>query len=182
MNFYISDTHFGHANIIRLCNRPFQDVDRMDNTLINNWNNTVSNKDTIYILGDFAFKSKSPIEYLKKLNGKKILILGNHDSDIRKHPENYSKYLDGIHNYLEISDTIGKETYRVVLFHYPIAEWNGFFRNNIHLYGHVHNNKKNDSYFIMKNIKNAYNVGADILDFTPRTLKDIMAFNKEFFK
>ena len=60
MNFYISDTHFGHANIIRLCNRPFQDVERMDNTLINNWNNTVSNKDTVYILGDFASKVGLP--------------------------------------------------------------------------------------------------------------------------
>jgi calcineurin-like phosphoesterase family protein len=71
MNYYIADTHFGHANIIHLCNRPFQNVDEMDDALIKNWNSRVTKKDTVYILGDFAFKSKSPLEYFNQLNGRK---------------------------------------------------------------------------------------------------------------
>lgn len=50
MNFYIGDPHFGHEAIIRLCNRPFADVDEMDETLINNWNSRVTNGDTVFIL------------------------------------------------------------------------------------------------------------------------------------
>ena len=79
--FVISDTHFGHENIIKYCNRPFTSVEEMDNRMIKNWNETVSNKDTIIHLGDFGLGNK---EYIKsiigKLNGKKILIMGNHDN------------------------------------------------------------------------------------------------------
>ena len=171
MNYYIADTHFGHANIIHLCNRPFQNVDEMDDVLIKNWNSRVTKKDTVYILGDFAFKSKSPLEYFNQLNGKKVVILGNHDTDMRKHPEKYSNI--EIYNYLEISDQIKDQTYRLILFHYPLAEWNGFFRNSIHLYGHIHNSV-NETKTIMDKIPNAYNVGADVLGFTPRTLKEII--------
>lgn len=70
-NFYISDTHFGHSNIIRHCNRPFVNADEMDEVLIKNWNSVVTNRDTVYILGDFAFSKgiKQPSEYLRELNG-----------------------------------------------------------------------------------------------------------------
>lgn len=182
-NFYISDTHFGHFNIIKHCNRPFSTAEEMDNTIIQNWNKVVSDNDTVYILGDLAFSkgAKEPAEYLRQLNGKKIMIVGNHDYDISK---NRSKYLknnlfSGIYDYLEISDSLGKEMKKVILSHYPMAEWNGFFRGSIHLYGHVHNNKQNMSYEIMKKINNAYNVGADILDFTPRTLSEVIQYNKK---
>ena len=55
MNYFISDLHFGHLNIIRLDNRPFTTLEEMDNKLIENWNNTVTRDDTIYILGDFSW-------------------------------------------------------------------------------------------------------------------------------
>ena len=58
------------------------------------------------------------------------------------------------------------------MFHYPIAEWNGFYRNSVLLFGHIHNNE-NETCKIMRNIKNCYNVGTDVLGYTPRTLKDI---------
>ena len=57
MNYYIADTHFGHENIMRHCNRPFTSVDEQDEILIKNWNNTVGKNDTVYIIGDFCFKS-----------------------------------------------------------------------------------------------------------------------------
>ena len=60
--FVISDTHFGHENIIQYCNRPFKNVEEMDSALIKNWNETVSNKDVVIRLGDFAFCSKERAE------------------------------------------------------------------------------------------------------------------------
>lgn len=78
--FFIADTHFGHKNIINYENRPFQTVEEMDATLIQNWNRTVCKKDKIFILGDFAWGDKEQIiRYAKQLNGIKTLILGNHD-------------------------------------------------------------------------------------------------------
>lgn len=76
--FFIADTHFGDDNIRRYENRPFQDVEEMNATLINNWNSVVSNGDCVYVLGDFAVDGCEK-EFLSKLNGKKYLIKGNHD-------------------------------------------------------------------------------------------------------
>jgi calcineurin-like phosphoesterase family protein len=78
--FFIADTHFGHENIIEYENRPFRSITEMDDTLIKNWNKTVGKKDTIFILGDFAFATKERIkELVHLLHGSKIIILGNHD-------------------------------------------------------------------------------------------------------
>ena len=80
MNFYIGDPHLGHEAIIRLCDRPFASVDEMDEAIISNWNKRVTNSDTVFILGDMMFRmKKDPSEYLSRLRGHKILILGNHE-------------------------------------------------------------------------------------------------------
>ena len=79
--FVISDTHFNHANVIKYCNRPFEDVEQMNETLIKNWNETVSNNDVVIHLGDVGFGKKEEIAaIIKRLNGRKILIKGNHDN------------------------------------------------------------------------------------------------------
>lgn len=175
MNYYISDTHFGHYNIIRLCSRPFSSVEEMDETIINNWNNVVKDTDTVYIGGDFCYKSgKDPVEYLKRLNGHKHLLAGNHDKLVLKSPA-ARKYFESIKDIMNIMD----EDKRIVLCHYPMVEWDGFFRDTIHLYGHIHNNTSNNTYNIVKNIPNCYNIGADVLGFTPRTLKEIIEINKK---
>jgi len=75
-NFIISDTHFNHSKIIAATGRPFMSVVDMNYALIENWNKTIKNTDTVYILGDFAFANKSMItELVSRLNGKKTLIL-----------------------------------------------------------------------------------------------------------
>ena len=80
MNYYISDLHFGHGNIIKFDQRPFATVEEMTHVLIRNWNSTVTNQDTVYILGDFCWgKETDWIRILDKLNGNKVLIRGNHD-------------------------------------------------------------------------------------------------------
>lgn len=78
--FYTSDLHIGHANIIRLSNRPFRDVDHMNWSIVNNWNSIVDADDTVWILGDLALGSiVDSMAIVEKLNGKKNLIPGNHD-------------------------------------------------------------------------------------------------------
>ena len=161
MNYYIADTHFGHANIIKHCNRPFKDVEEMNDVMRRNWNKVVTDNDTVYILGDFAFRGSNYKEYEKELNGKKIFLEGNHDSFDRRMPD-----------LLTVKDTGDK----IVLCHYPIVEWNGFFRGVLHFYGHIHNSK-NQAHELMSQVKNAYNVGADLLGFTPRTKGQIVNEN-----
>lgn len=173
MNYYIADTHFGHANILNLCNRPFNSIEEMDETLIKNWNDTVSNQDDIYILGDFSFKSKNPAEYLKKLNGKKHLIIGNHDNKLIKNKECY-KYFEEMEDIKVVNDN----GLQIFCCHYPLVEWLGYYRNVIHFYGHVHNSFNNTTTCYAANMKNAYNVGADILNFTPKTAKEIIEMPK----
>lgn len=172
MKFYISDMHLGHANIIRHSNRPFNNVDEMDKTIISNWRERVSKDDDIYCVGDMMFKVQNPKTYLEQLTGRIHLIKGNHDHFIKD--RSLWKYFESIDDYLKINDN-GRT---VILFHYPLAEWDGFYRDSIHLFGHIHNND-NDAAKIMRSIKNCYNVGADLLGFTPRTLDEIIKINKK---
>lgn len=131
MYWFTADTHFGHSNIIKFCNRPFQNVEEMDEALIENWNKNIKEDDTVYHLGDFKFKKSE--NFLRRLNGYKILIEGNHDKN--------SSLKDGwseIYQYKKI--VIDYKD--IILFHYPIREWDQYYRKSWHLYGHVHNNVK----------------------------------------
>ena len=80
--WFTADTHFSHANIIKYCARPFDNVEGMDRTLITNWNKVVEPKDIVYHLGDFCFRN--PERYLNALNGYIYFIYGNHDKKLRK--------------------------------------------------------------------------------------------------
>jgi calcineurin-like phosphoesterase family protein len=81
--YICSDPHFGHENVIKYEDRPFSSVEEMDKTLIVNWNNVVrdSKRDKVWCLGDIGFRYSKEMmtELLKKLNGRKYLIMGNHD-------------------------------------------------------------------------------------------------------
>jgi calcineurin-like phosphoesterase family protein len=78
--FLISDTHFGHKNILSFAERPFVDLKEMEEKLISNWNSAVGKNDTIYHLGDFSFEKFDETKRIfDQLNGIKHLILGNHD-------------------------------------------------------------------------------------------------------
>ena len=75
MIYFISDTHFCHSNIIKYCDRPFKDVKEMNETIINNWNNIVTNEDIVYHLGDFCLSTDDEIKNIfNRLNGTIILI------------------------------------------------------------------------------------------------------------
>lgn len=76
MIYFIADTHFGHENVIKFCDRPFACADEMNEALISNWNERVNGNDTVYIIGDMFFRCREPESILKRLRGKKQLKSG----------------------------------------------------------------------------------------------------------
>lgn len=80
MNFFTSDPHFSHRNVIKYCNRPFATAEEMDEAIINRWNVVVGEHDQVYVLGDVFFCGKVRAkEIMDRLTGTKILVRGNHD-------------------------------------------------------------------------------------------------------
>lgn len=176
MNLYTSDLHFGHKNVIAFDHRPFADVDEMDNFILKCWNSRVQSDDTVYILGDICYHSeKGPEWYLRRLKGRKILVLGNHDTKILKNKTALS-YFEVVDNMMQITDD---DKNQLCLCHYPIAEWNGFFHNVCHIYGHIHN-KKAETYEIMKTRERALNAGCMINNYAPASLNELIRNNKIF--
>ena len=137
-NYYIADLHLGHANVIRFDNRPFADLNEMHNTILDNWNKTVTGNDTVYILGDMIWAKESEWPFwLGPLAGKKVLITGNHD------PKQFSaatkKFFQDIKDYKDIADN-GR---RVLLCHYAMPFHMAAYSDNCYmLYGHVHNTRE----------------------------------------
>jgi calcineurin-like phosphoesterase family protein len=138
MEHITSDLHFGHQNILKFCpaTRPFENIDEMDEAMIAEWNASVRPDDIVYILGDISYREPShTAKIFARLNGKKILIAGNHDEKALKQ-KCFRDCFEEIHNYLEIK----RDKRKIVMFHYPIAEWNQMHRGSIHFYGHLHGN------------------------------------------
>ena len=122
MDRFIADTHFGHSNIIKFDGRPFSDVKDMDESMIANWNAVVQPGDITYILGDFCWGiEKVWPELLKRLNGHKVLIRGNHD--IKK------MSWDTKHLFLDVQDLkeVKQNGKRVILSHYPLMFYRGAY-------------------------------------------------------
>ena len=184
MNYYIADTHWGHKNVIRYDDRPFRTILENDNTLIENWNNVVSDDDDVYILGDYSWNNvlNGDISLLKSLKGRKHLILGNHDRIRSK--EERDCFVE-VKDYKRIKDG---ETI-VILSHYPIAFWDMQFHDSVHLYGHVHNSHQwhmfeswmKEGRELQALPMRAYNVGCmmQYMNYTPMTLEQIInGYNK----
>ena len=141
---YIADCHFFHNNLnFFMDKRGFKDYEEMDQFMISQWNSHVTSKDDVYILGDFSISGgESTNEILKQLNGRKHLIIGNHDRYLEDKQFDTS-LLVSIRPYAEINDNGRK----VVLSHYPIFCYNGQYKKDsltgeaktFMLYGHVHN-------------------------------------------
>lgn len=143
--WFIADTHFGHANVIEYCNRPFKSVEEMDAALINLWNARVSPEDTVYHLGDFGFGKPAYLHsILDQLNGEIVLIEGNHDRQNVKGGHIRKRFKE-IHSYLELKVT-EEDGYvrRVSMCHYTSPTWRGKQRGHYRLFGHSHGSSPNE--------------------------------------
>lgn len=162
-SFFIADTHFGSESIMRYENRPFETVREMEQALIANWNQVVSEEDTVYVLGDFSENqsAEKDSEILCQLKGKKILVMGNHDT--HRTPEEWRQV-----GFEECSP-------------WPIL-YNGFFllsheplymNQNMpyaNLYGHVHGNASYRDVSVQSACVSVERIG-----YTPVLFEDIMA-------
>lgn len=97
--WFSSDIHFGHTNIIKFTNRPYNDAHHMNTSIISIWNSTVDENDIVYFLGDFSLNGNVACNIVKYLNGSIHLISGNHDKTFAKH--NSTKHLKWVDMYLE---------------------------------------------------------------------------------
>lgn len=177
MNYYISDMHLGHNNVLRFDNRPFASVEEMDRMLIEYWNMRVREDDHVYIIGDFCYKSAyAPEYYLSRLKGHKHLIIGNHDGAIMKSP-NAQSYFESIDKILRISD----EGRGVVLCHFPIADWEARHHGSMHIYGHIHGRDIACMRFL-KSRGPAYNAAACINNYMPCKFDEIIANNEAYLQ
>lgn len=183
--FFTADTHFGHKNVIPYCKRPYTDTHEMDEDLIKKWNETVSPDDTIFHLGDFAFASQLRTkEIIGRLNGYKILIMGNHD---RKNADwwesaGFNRAMKPpygqVVSYLEGPDKAGVRFY---MSHFPHREVMGEYDQRDYLaqrapqravldrplvHGHVH-----ESWKLRPNLVNA---GVDVWGYKPVHLSKVL--------
>lgn len=190
MNYYISDLHFGHANVMKYDSRPFENPDEMDAEIVKRWNSVVTDKDKVYILGDISWRSvPETINLIKQLKGKKVLVKGNHDGKFLKDKE-FTSLFQKISDYEEISELRGGQPTLLTLSHYPILFFKCQHRGGVHFYGHVHNS---GDYDLVKKFQKEvtdfykerdgkgdacqmYNVGCmiDYMDYTPRTFEEIV--------
>lgn len=163
--FTISDTHFGHDNVIKYSNRPFKDVEEMNERLVELWNKTVSNDDYVIFLGDFALGQKENIyKYGSRLNGHKIIVLGNHDR--RK-----DFYLEaGFEQVVKRFDMSAEQTgldYNIIFTHHPYL---GIQSNERNIHGHIHDKKLDDSFDTDK----YFNASVENINYRPVKIKDII--------
>ena len=153
--------------------RPFADIEEMHRAIMQNWNAVVNDSDDVYLIGDVCFGfNGATADYVRSLRGQKHLLIGNHDKKNLKN-QKFRDLFVSIDNYLTIED----EGRKVVLFHYPILEWDGYFKGWYHVYGHIHNNDGNfaNQLLTQEPFRNAFNAGVDLNDFTPQTLQHLIA-------
>lgn len=167
--FFTSDTHFFHQNIIKYCSRPFDEVSEMNENFVSEWNSIVTPSDTIFHLGDVALGCDNDRfnGLFSRLNGNKILVVGNHDNSVVKKSQHWSFVAQNI--------SLDVGGFGIQLNHRP--NFDGFPDWDIFLYGHVHGRNKPT--------KNTLDVGVDsamehLGSFRPWSLSDIVCVMEQF--
>lgn len=159
--WFTADTHFGHKNILKFCNRPFATIEEMDEALIERWNEKVAPDDDVYHLGDFALTSVAKTrDVLNRLNGNIHLIIGNHESSALQCADRFVWVKD--YHELEVPDNDaygGKRS--IVLLHYAMRVWNASHHGSWHLYGHSHGTLPDDVTSL------SFDAGVDCHDYYP---------------
>ena len=167
MHYYvIADTHFYHKNVIKYSSRPFKDVSEMNETLIKKWNAVVkSDDDIVFVLGDFSLTGKKlTSEIVKRLRGRKVLIMGNHDS---KKPKYYIECgFNSATHYPILFEN------KFILSHIPLP-LDKISDNYIYIYGHVHNKPSHLDSFL-----NCICVSVERMNYEPVLLDEKTLYEK----
>lgn len=171
--WFTSDTHFGHENIIRFCNRPFKDAVQMNEELIRRWNETVPEDGIVFHLGDFCNGgNKEWNEIMYRLNGRIYLILGNHDMKAYRSGYTGSRFE---HITQQMSIRVGGQS--IILNHNPFLAYGGAYRNVWQFFGHVHSGPRShtgmDHPRLQYLFPRQYDVGVDNNDFRPISFAEV---------
>lgn len=155
--WFYSDPHFGHDNIRRFCNRPWDTIKDHDIALITRYRELVAPGDTVIVLGDFAFRDHN--RYLAQLPGNKTFIFGNHDRIPMDVLRNFTRVVGAHHcpGILELS--IGG--YKVSASHFPMMSWNASHHGAWHVHGHCHGRLDEPEWALR------CDVGVDVWDYYP---------------
>lgn len=167
--FLISDSHFGHTNIIQYCSRPFSSIEEMDETIITNWNKMVGKNDIVFHLGDFALpdRRKYPTgndqdnrirELISQLNGKITIVFGSHDKQANNCKNSFFKYY---HKNQIVEYNINGQI--IELSHVPLLSWEKRAHGSLSAFGHVHSGP--NKYFLCA--QGSWDVGVDNNDYNP---------------
>jgi len=160
--YFLSDTHFWHRNIIGYANREFDTIEAMNQFMVYKWNSVVTKHDTIIFGGDFAFATKEKQkELLSKLNGKEIILVkGNHDSS--------NKYMKEV-GFSQVVKVY--ETDKYVVRHDPLDfTAKEIISRKFLLYGHLHQK--------FWDLPRAFNICVEPLAYTPHTLDQLIQLYK----
>lgn len=179
--FFTSDSHFGHARIIELCNRPFNSVSHMNAELIRRWNEVVAPEDIVFHLGDVALGTfAESIQCVAQLNGYKIMVPGNHDRNSSVYEDKRPAFRERFHKaYEEVFQEIRPEhtfdvvgEHQVMLSHYPYFGDSQERDRHVDIrprdeglpliHGHIHNTNRQGVFS-----RNMYHVGVDVHDYYP---------------
>lgn len=173
MIWFTSDTHFGHANVLEFCGRPWGTVGEMDGALVDAINARVAPEDTLYHLGDFSFKMA--VDAARELRGRIRCrdvrwVPGNHDKDWSQPAISGTFAVEPPIAALRLPG--GR---KVVMCHYPMMDWPGLAHGSVHLHGHIHAprayNEWNREMGILR-----YDVGVDANGYAPVSLDEVLAF------
>lgn len=165
--YFTSDQHFFHCNILKYCNRPFSNVEEMNETIITNWNNVVEKGDIVYNLGDmFLGKKEDAEKILKRLNGQIHFIQGNHDSIAEQMKTKFASW--GNLREIKIKDEDAKDGLQhITLCHYAMRTWHRQNIQSFHLYGHSH------QALIPVSGQLSFDVGVDGWNYTPISYQQV---------
>ena len=166
--WFTADQHYGHANAIKHCNRPFSDVEAMNEALIANHNALVKPGDSVYMLGDVTFKIgiERAASIISRLNGVKYLIRGNHDWNTVRAHERY-----GLFSWVEDLHLCSPNGQPIVLCHYAMRVWAGSHRGSWHLYGHSHGKLPGNGM--------SFDVGVDCNYYKPISFDEVAAIMQQ---
>lgn len=140
--WFVSDVHYNHENMIKICNRPFNNVEEMNQYIISQYKSLVKPEDILFDLGDMIWKeSPDHIKEFKKVSPERSYkVLGNHDKQENYFSGAYGKTWRTISDTLDVIIKYRGEDIQVNMCHFPIIDWNHRFRGSWGIHGHVHGN------------------------------------------
>lgn len=168
--YFSSDSHYFHTNILKYSERPFEDVQEMNQALIDNWNKKVKPQDQVWHLGDFSFgNAEETKNILRQLNGHKHFVKGNHDQVFEKNKNLYG-YFESVQDYKELK----WDNQKLVMCHFPILSWAGAHRGSWMVAGHTHGSIE----YLNKNTTRV-DVGVDVWNYSPVSFEELKEHMKQ---